>query len=233
MIRVFCATIVMILFVTGCGDDVALPEPNFVLESGIANPTLVLVEKPSDKVAKGETVTSLIVRRVRVLVSRIVLHTGADTSAQDDKTVKSGPFIFEADSLGNRVITSVTVTPGSYDRVKFEVHRFSSSETAAFENDPVFQDFVTGDRYSVIIEGYVVRKNGVPERFTYKSNVTSNIELEYSPALIISDGAVTTSTLQFDAAAVFRDGTDILDPDDQRNESSIDNGIKRAFRANR
>ena len=220
------------LFSNGCSDDVVITEPNFVLESGLTNGTLVSTRKPSDKISKGDTVVGLSVRRVRVLVSRIMLHIEADSAGSNDRTLKSGPFIYEADSLGSRVISSVNVTPGTYDRLKFEVHRFSSSEIAAFENDPTFRDFVGGDRYSVIIEGYVVRKNGSAS-FSYKSDVTENIKLEYSPALTIGSTGVTTSTLKFDAAQAFRDGSAILDPADPKNESLIDNGIKRAFRANR
>jgi hypothetical protein len=232
--RIFLSAAVTLvaLSVLGCSDDIVIPEPNFVLESGLISPILVQANKPSDKVEKGETVVGLSVRRVRVLVSRIILHNDADSSGTDDRNVKTGPFIYEADSLGTRVISSVNVAPGAYDRLKFEVHRFSSSEVPAFESDAAYKDFVTGDRYSVIIEGYVIRKTGsVP--FTFKSNVTSNIKLEYSPALVIGSTGVTSSTLKFDVATAFKDGADIFDPDDEKNRSEIENGIKEAFRANR
>ena len=220
------------LLLLGCSEDIVLPEPNFVLESGLINPILMQTPKQSDKVEKGETVIGLSVRKVRVLVSRIALNTSPDSAGTDDRTVKAGPFIYEADSLGGNVISSVNVASGTYDRLKFEVHRFSSSEVPAFENDAIFKDFVTGDRYTVIIEGYVVRKTGSAP-FVFKSDVTSNIKLEYSPALVIGQGAITASTLKFDAASAFKDGADIFDPDDEKNRSEIENGIKEAFRANR
>lgn len=233
MKHVFVILLALIgLFSIGCSDDVVIPEPNFVIEAGLTNPNLVEVRKPFDKVDKGETVVGLSLRRVRVLVSRIVLHSEQDSAGKDDRTVRTGPFIYEADSLGTRVVSSVSVTPGTYDRLKFEIHRFSSSETAAFENDAAFRDFVTGDRYSVIIEGYVIRKTGASP-FVYRSDVTENLKLEYSPALVIGEGAITSSTLKFDVATAFRDDTDILDPADSKNETLLDNGIKRAFRANR
>jgi hypothetical protein len=232
--RIFLSAVATLvaLSVLGCSDDIVIPEPNFVLESGLISPILVQANKPSDKVEKGETVVGLSVRRVRVLVSRIILHNDADSSGTDDRNVKTGPFIYEADSLGTRVISSVNVTPGAYDRLKFEVHRFSSSEVPAFESDAAYKDFVTGDRYSVIIEGYVIRKSGAAP-FVYRSDVTENVKLEYSPALVIGEGAITSSTLKFDVATAFKDGASILDPDDPKNESFIDNAIKEAFRANR
>ena len=233
MKRLVIITLVVVGLITvGCSDDVVIPEPNFVIESGLTSPVLVEARKPSDKINNGETAVGLSVRRVRVLVSRIILHSEADSAGKEDRTVKTGPFIYEADSLGSRVVSSVNVTPGTYDRLKFEIHRFSSSETAAFENDAAFKDFVTGDRYSVIIEGYVIRKSGAAP-FVYRSDVTENVKLEYSPALVIGEGAVTSSTLKFDVATAFKDGASILDPDDPKNESFIDNAIKRAFRANR
>lgn len=217
--------------VVGCSDNVVIPEPNFVLESALSNAKLSSVRKPGDVVMKGGTVNSLTVTRVRILVSRALLHAGDDTLSANDKLIKSGPFVFLADSTGNRVITSVTVASGSYRKLKFEFHPFDSSEAPDYAMDQNFKDFVTSGRYAVIIEGSLVR-NGTTARFAYKSDVNQNLQLEFSPALTVGNTGAVTATLKFDAASVFRDGQDILDPDDKQNQSAIDNGIKQALRLN-
>lgn len=231
MLRVLASIIVATLVVVGCSDDIVIPEPNFVLESSLMNAKLSAVRKPGDVVMKGGTVSALTVTRVRILTSRILLHSGPDTISTSDKLVKSGPFVFLADSTGTRVVTSVTVAEGAYRKLKFEFHPFDSGEAQDYAMDPYFKDFVTNGRFAVIIEGTLVR-NGTTSRFTYSSDVNQNLQLDFSPEITVSSSGTVTATLKFDAAAVFRDGQDILDPDDKQNESEIDNGIKQALRLN-
>lgn len=231
LLRSIAIVLLSVMVVAGCSDDVVIPEPNLVLESGMVNAKLSAVRKPGDVVMKGGTVSALTVTRVRVLVDRVLLHANDDSSSTDDKLVKSGPFIFVADSTGGRVIASVNVTPGSYRKLKFEFHPFDSSIAPDYAMDPTFKDFVTNDRYSVIIEGNLVR-NGQPARFTYKSDVNQNLSLDFMPELVIGSNGASTVVLKFDAASVFRSGQDILDPDDKQNESEIDNGIKQSLRMN-
>ncbi|MFN6113256.1 MAG: hypothetical protein ACK47W_05900 [Bacteroidota bacterium] len=178
----------------------------------------------------GGIVDSVIVNRVRVLVRRLVLHPLGLRDSLDDRTIKSGPFILLADSTGVRVVASVNLPAGDYDKLKFEIHRFSSSEVPSYRNDTTFGDFVTDDRYSVIIDGYAVRQ-GTVRPFTYRSDGTSNVMLQSTKMVIPSSGMYTAS-LVFSVAAAFRAGSNYLDPDDRTNESQIDNNIRSAFRLN-
>lgn len=178
-------------------------------------------------------VDSLYITRVRLLVSDIKMHstTGDTAGGKGDKTVKSGPFIIQYDSVGSRVFTNSTVPAGTYDRIKFEIHKLTSSEKDQYLNDPIFQDFVTDDRWTVIIEGYVI-DDGVQSPFTYRSKQTENIQVRFSPDLVLEEGSTTTVALQFSPKAVFKKGSSSpLDPRDSDNHGEMEKAIKDALKA--
>ena len=198
-------------------------------QSGVGS---IMAIKGGAKTAANE-VDSLFITRVRLLVSDLKMHqSGEDTAGgKGDKTVKTGPFLIQYDSAGSRVFTNATVPAGSYDRIKFEIHKLSSSEVGQFLNDPVFQDFVTDDRWTVIIEGYVMDE-GVRSDFTYRSKQTENIQVRFNPDLSLAEGSTTQVALQFSPKAVFKKGSNLpLDPRDPANHKEMEEGIKDALKA--
>lgn len=223
------------LFAFACSGDSTSTDGNVTVESSLSNSTVSSFEKSSDRVQGGSIIDSITVTKVRVLVSRMILHpdNSADTNdSTNDKKIKLEPFLYVADSTGTRVVASSTVPNGTYDKIKWEIHRFSSSEVPSYTSDTIFRDFVTGDRYTSIVEGWLVR-NGVRERFVYRSDATSNITIKFEPSVTASDASPLILSLMFDArSAFFKDG-EILDPTDSKNESKIDNNIKEAFKANK
>lgn len=223
------------LFTFACSDDATSTDGNVTVESSLSNPTVSSFVKSSDRVQGGSIIDSITVTKVRVLVSRMILHpdNSADTNdSTNDKKIKLEPFLYVADSTGTRVVASGSVPNGTFDKIKWEIHRFSSSEVPSYTNDTIYRDFVTGDRYTSIIEGWLVR-NGVRERFVYRSDATSNITIKFEPSVTASDATPLILSLMFDArSAFFKDG-EILDPTDSKNESKIDNNIKEAFKANK
>lgn len=210
-------------------DDGTAPDANFTLRSRIDNGLVNTVTSKGPAIA-GEYVDSVKVTRVRVLVRRLVLHPLGLRDSIDDRTVKSGPFVLLADSTGTNVVASLNLPSAAYDKLKFEIHRFSSSEVPSYRSDAVFSDFVTDSRYSVLIDGHVVRQ-GVSSPFTYRSDVTGNVTTGPTGVEIPSDGMLTVS-LVFSTASAFRSGDRYLDPSDAKNESQIDNNIRSAFRLN-
>lgn len=91
-------------------------------------------------------------------------------------------------------------------------------------------DFVTGDRYSVIIDG-VAYKGGTTSPYSYRSNITANLQFKFQPAVDVASGRNVIIVLKIDPIAVFKKGGNILDPCDEANESEIDNAIKSAIKA--
>jgi len=160
----------------------------------------------------------------------MILHPSNSSDSANDRSVKAGPFVFLADSTGTRLVASVYITPGSYDKLKYEIHRFSSSEISAYQNDPQFADFVSTDRYSVIIDGNVVR-DGTRQGFQYRSDITANVEIPLGTFTVPGAGS-TTATIEFSSARAFSEKGQLVDPRDPKNESVIDNNLKAAFRLN-
>ncbi|MCX6141480.1 MAG: hypothetical protein NTX15_11790 [Candidatus Kapabacteria bacterium] len=208
------------------------PESNVTVESEISGRLVSSFSKSSDQTQSPTSVSSLTVGRVRVLVSKLVLHSDGKEDSVDNKNIKLDPFVYVADSTGTKVIASVSMPNGAYDKMKWEIHRLSSSEIPRYSDDVVFRDFVTSGRYSVIVEGTLVR-DGVTEPFVYRSTVTSNVTIKFATAVTVGNNEALTLSLLFDAASAFKDGARILDPSDMTNESKINDGIKAAFKANK
>ena len=181
-------------------------------------------------ILSGVRADSLMVTRVRILVSELKLHRDKEDTVAGDKTVKVGPIMIQVDSTGTKTFTTATVPPGTYDKLKFEFHRLSSSEVGQYLNDTVFADFVTNERSTVVIEGRVYN-GGTATPFEYKSDMTANLSLKLEPAVTLNAGSNTTLVVVVDPVAIFRSGSDVLDPRDPGNENTIDNVIKDAIKA--
>ena len=181
-------------------------------------------------VAAGAVADSLVVTRVRVMISELKLHRDKDDSTGGDRTLKSGPMLLTIDSAGGRVVAAGTVPAGAYDKLKFEFHRLSGSEVATYLNDSLFAPFVTDDRYTFIVEGRVYN-GGVAFPFTYRSTATANLTLKFEPSAQLSDAGASIVVLRVDPAALFRSGTQVLDPRDGGNRARIDDAIRDAIKA--
>lgn len=179
--------------------------------------------------ANGEVADSLHITRARILVSRLKLHRANDESETCDKDLKLGPFLITIDSAGQRVVAMDTIPEGNYDKVKFEIHRFSNSEISLYLDDLLYMDFVTNDRYTVLVEG-TVYKDGKAYPFTYRSNVTANITLDFDGLFTISSQGLTTLILQMNPVLSFRYGSQVLDPRDPRNKSHVENALRASLR---
>ncbi len=165
----------------------------------------------------------VILDTVKILIKHVVLMPTGSMVFPDFKT---GPFVVQlTDSL--KPLTVGHMTPGSYDRVKFEIHKADAIETLP---DPDFRDGPQGhDRYSLIIIG---RYRG--SWFVFKSRSTINQTLTLDTPLVIDE---TTSdanvTLQLDMASWFTDRAGDLDPTDDQpsNVAAIEKSIRDSFKA--
>lgn len=183
-------------------------------------------------VQAGAEADSVRITRVRILLSNLKMHH-SESDSMNSGTVKTGPFLVQFDSAGTRVFANASVPAGSYDRIKFEIHKLSSNEVANYLNDTLFADFVTNDRYTVIIEG-MVWTNGVGVPFVYRSKITENIQVRFSPAITLEGGTTSVIALKFAPRDVFKKGSNRpLDPRDQSNHNEFDKAIKDALKANK
>jgi len=205
----------------------------------------------------GTTADSVVITRARIVISAMKMHlVGAiDDSDEDedvdndkghdhdkdhdkdrhgdwdDGTIMAGPFIAEFDASGERIVSTVIIPAGVYDRIKFEIHKLNENEDASLLNDPLFGDFVNGGRYTVLVDG-ISFVNGVGYPFTYRSSLTANVQLFLDPPAVFDSLQVYDLRLVFDPIVVFgMPGMRPLDPRDPDNHGIIDGMIKNSIRA--
>jgi hypothetical protein len=178
--------------------------------------------KQPNSPAAGIVADSLEITRVRFLLSRVKLHVEGNDTLKDGN-IKTGPFIMEFTPGLSKVFTTATIPAGTYEKIKFEIHKFPSSIDQTYLNDPVFTDFVTGERSTVIIEGRVwSAQNSTPVNFVYKSDITANLEAKFPGNITLDEGSTTTLAMIFSPVLAFK-AASVLDPRDPANANDIDN----------
>lgn len=178
-----------------------------------------------------QAVTLLQIQRVRLLVKELKVKPSKDNSGASDKQIKLSPFVIEWLPNQTTVFATALLPIGEYDQAKFQIHRFNPPEVAQYQNDAIFRDFVVPDRASAIIEG-VLTENGRTEAFTYRSDVTTNLNLNFDNVITVApSGTTLTIILQFNPLVVFKKGAVLFDPRDTKNRNDIDNAIRTAIRA--
>lgn len=172
---------------------------------------------------------SLHITRVRVLIKEIKFHP-SENDTVNDKSFKVGPFILETDSTGRSFqLTQGELPAGIYDKIKFEIHRFSSSELSQYQTDD-FADFATQDRYSVIIEGTKYLGNTSTD-FTFNASITANLSLKFDEDYTIDENSTNTFAFQFKPIVAFIKNSGVLDPTENNDRAEIENLIKSAIKA--
>lgn len=115
------------------------------------------------------------------------------------------------------------VTPGTYDRVRFEVHKCEGSETPP---DPEFREGEDASlRYSVIVKG---KFNQVP--FIYKSLKSAHQDIVLETPLAVEANTTTNLTITVDPFSWFYNNEVLMDPTLTSNINNIDNNIAQSFK---
>lgn len=204
--------------------------PTINIYSQMINTMSGEAEKSGDK-PQGE-VDSVNISKFRVLITEIKFH---DESAADgnDKLLKTGPFVLTGDmNEGTYSISSGIVEEGTYDKIKFEIHRFATSELSSYADDETFGDFATDDRFTIIIEGkYYADGDEIGVDYAFNTDITENVTLDFDPAFDMGEGGHANIYIQMEAlSALVQDGVS-LDPDDDANRNKIEKQLKNIFKA--
>lgn len=175
-------------------------------------------------------VDSIRITRARFLLREIEFESALGDSLE----YEAGPLILELNLNGSVNTIAVGDVPlGTYDEIEFDIHRIDPDdhEDSSAAALPSFQDFVQGERYSIIVDGTVFRLDGaVP--FQFRSKINEEQEYELNPPLVVgTEGQVVNVTLIISSANWFRapDGS-LLDPTDPNNESQISNNLKASIK---
>ena len=186
--------------------------------------------KHANSPAAGAIADSIEITRVRFLLSRVKLHVEGNDTLKDG-TIKTGPFIIEFTPGLSKVFTTATIPSGTYEKIKFEIHKFPSSIDQTYLNDPVFTDFVTNERSTVIVEGKVwSAQSSTSANFVFKSDISANLEAKFPGNVVLDAGSTATLAMIFSPILAFK-ASSVLDPRDPSNANDIDNYLKSAIKA--
>jgi hypothetical protein len=226
-------SIVIMTSITGCSSSTTPPTTatvNFSGETDGSHASTAFWKKTPVITAGGAPVDSIEITRVRFLLSAVKLHVEGNDTTKDGE-LKTGPFVAEFTPGLSRTFSTVTIPSGTYEKIKFEIHKFPSSIASTYLNDPVFTDFVTNERSTVIIEGKVWPPNtAIPINFVYKSHITANLETKFPGSITLDVGSTNTLAVIFSPVLAFK-STYVLDPRDSQNSNDIDSYLKTAIKA--
>lgn len=185
----------------------------------------------SSTTPKGHSPSALFADSLQVTYTGIIVSnlkmSPDESDTVNEGTIKTGPFLIEFDSTGTRIVTSASVTAGTYDRIKFEIHKLNAGVDDSLIANPKFSDYVANNA-TMKIMGHVW-VGGVRSEFTYYSGNTENIQVLFDPPVTIAANSTTNVTLQFDPALVFISGASVLDPREAANDIAIKLALKAAF----
>jgi len=188
----------------GCGEDAVSPQADNVDFS---------VMSSGDSI--GNDIGILILDTVKVLIKDIKLNVANNN--QDSTNFKVGPYVLYLNMVSSlNIVSTAYIPPGTYDKVKFDIHKLSDNETPP---DPDFVD-VNG-RYSVVVKG---RYNGIS--FIFKSDKSAHQKLTFPGNLQVSASGKSNITLQAKPYIWFIKNGIYLDPGDPANHGDIENNIK-------
>jgi len=176
-----------------------------------------------------EPVDSIVLTRIRLVVRHVRFLSPADSS-----DIRSLPTVVDlGPATGLEDIFISSLPPGNYDGVRIKVHRVEQSDLAGMAPGETakFDDFLSGDRYSVIAEG-IVFDGGIsgPRSFVYRSRIDEEQEWFFAEPLVLTESAPVTVTMLLDSGTWFRSSTGaLLDPSDPANENAIDDNIRASI----
>ncbi len=247
-ISIYAIGILLIGFISGCsknstGPTAAGGNPNVSLS------VLFSRTAPSGvfKTAGTQAVDSLRIDSAVVVFSRITFEARIDTVAidtmgddfddvrgKDTSIVFNGPFVVHIRDTTAINFASQTVPPGTYDGIRFTIHRLMPGDPFQ-DSDDRFGGMVPSDTSamgsSITVWGEV-KKNGVMTPFTYRLDASLTFKLRGTFTVPAATSTYNIA-LNFDMGRWFTNPFDgaILDPTDlfPMNQAFIRHAIIMSF----
>ncbi len=170
----------------------------------------------------GDSQNILILDTVKILIKDIKLNV-TNNNIQDSTNFKTGPFVLFVNLNSNvNVITTAMIPAGTYDKIKFEVHKLNDDEAVP---DPEFAD--ANGRYSVVVKG---KYQG--NYFVYKSSKSAHQKLNFPSTVTVSPDIKSNITMIIKPYIWFIKNGVYLDPRIPSNSNDIDNNIKDNIKQN-
>lgn len=191
------------------------------------------------------TVESLYVQSATIILKDIAFTGGVDTvrtrdsvACERDEEAEEhgewhkkglrihfrGPFLVDLTNGTPTQITLDTIPPGSYNGIRFLVHKLRSKDVMA---NPAFPDSLVG--YSIVVRGFIRYAGGNDSSFVFKTNI--NEEFKVKGNFVVSPGDnVVPYVLNFDMASWFQDYQGrVLDPNNYMDRFRIRYAVMAAL----
>jgi hypothetical protein len=163
----------------------------------------------------GDSQNLLILDTVKILVKDIKLDL--NTTSDDSTDFQIGPFVIFLNLSSNiNLISSAIIPAGTYDKIKFEVHKLNDNEPVP---DPEFAD--ANGRYSVVVKGTYLGNY-----FVYKSTKSAHQILHFPIFVPITASYLSNVTMIVKPYIWFIKNGVYLNPGEPANSNDIDNNIK-------
>lgn len=206
-------TILLLAVISGCSNDDLTP----VTGSSTSDDNLTL------SIMSDETINDaneIIITEAKCLIGEVELETEPSSVSVH---LPLSPFVVNLYSFkATQLIASVKIPEGSYNKIKFQIHKPEDNETPP---DPEFKTGESGNqRFSVIVKGTY---NG--NSFVFRSRKSANVVFSLNNPLALQQTAKNL-TMIINPAQWFKNNNNILDPRISSNENAIDDNIKNSFK---
>src|SRR5206468_4009285 len=163
--------------------------------------------------------TGVSITRIRIALRELELRS-RDGSKRAE--IALGPVVIDlgaADltSAGVQKVLDSTVPAGTYDKIKFTIHRLQAADNVAGAADLVSKNA------SILIDGTF---NGTAFQFATALEAEQELEGKF-----VIGGTSQNITVNFDPSAWFTSGTTVLDPSDAANKLAIEANIRASLNA--
>lgn len=207
-ISAFAPILLTVFLLYGCSDTVESPIDNLDVSYMSTADTL-----------DNSSINTLTLDTVKILIKNIKLNVAG---SNDSNNFKTGPYVLYLNLTSNvNLIGTGMIPAGTYDRVKFEIHKLEPGETPP---DPEFAD--SNGRYSAVVKGSF---NGTP--FIYKSDKSAHQIISFPGQVVVGATVKSNITLKTQPYRWFLKNGDYMDPLDSANRNDIDNNMKDSFKA--
>jgi len=217
--------LIIISFFVSCSESSSPSSDNLTLVAGLSKSVITNSVNPKDDYIQSE-IDSIKVESIRILISNIKAKL-----ADAERIVDAGPVVISISDTINKVEFAKADLPSAeMDKIKYEIHRFSTSELSNYQNHNTFKDFATNDRHTIIIKGMMKSTSGW-EAFEYKTDIVGNLNFDFNPPIALKDNINTIIEFIFESETVFKESGAVINPLLPSNKNHIDNQIKLALKA--
>lgn len=169
---------------------------------------------------------TLSIDTVKIMLKNVELFSDSSGEGEEhegSEEIETGPFVVNLNLNGSVNIIALTNIPaGTYNGVKFEIHRVYRSEESL---DPEFIDSTCGERgYSIIVKGSYL---GNP--FIFKSKKSFNQHVLFPAPITVTNDGLINVTLSVDPFSWFVQNGNYIDPANPENSYLINELIRNSF----